>query len=352
MSRSLKQQIILECINLITTTHTQPFLNHSITKLKLCIQNITASVSIQEQEDKSEMVEWYSKHGGDNTSIDIMIHIKDEEGRIVNDYPKKLPLKAELVYEDGTAVLPLPDSIKKFIPKGQVYRAMRPEPCLGEGIGSCHFAFRIESVIQNHKPHRGFRLKVYPSILSGSTDVAGGLMEEIIVVKSRPSDINKMKKNNMFVGGRSTILQRAMGGIPVIVTNANTNTNTNTKTKSETARNTRRKANVCSDKKFDPTALRVRVEPETKFKVDEESRSILFDASCMSLFFTGRGDTCLACSESLSAEQGLNPADHKADCSLFLVLGPILTKYSLEGSGGDHEIVKCDADRVKKIYTL
>ncbi len=279
--------------------------------MKLCIQNNIAWNHVKEQGEK---IEWFCKHGGENTSIDVMIHLKDEIGRIITDYPSTIPLKTELVYEDGTKIMPLSVDADRPGSSKEAYRPMRPEPCLDAGVGSCHFAFRIESVSQNHRPHTGFRLKVDPLLPGENSDVVGGLMEEIIVVKSRPMNLKK-RNTNTFIGGRSTILQKAMGGIPVILSGTNT------------PRHKKANARIKKEKSNNPPK-----EWENKFTVDTKSRSILFEASRVSLFFTGNTTQCLGCSETLKLDQGLNASHHKPECSLFLALGPILTKSIMESS--------------------
>ena len=285
--------------------------NNRISKLKLCIQNNYAWNRVKAQ---GEEIEWFCKHGGENTSIDVMIHLKDEIGRIITDYPSKIPLKTQLVYEDGTEIMSMSRDTDRPDLSKEVYRPMRPEPCLDAGVGSCHFAFRIESVSLNHRPHTGFRLKVSPLLPGVNSDVVGGLMEEIIVVKSRPMNWKK-RNTNTFIGGRRTILQRAMGGIPVILSDTNTQRyeKANTRIKKEKSSN--------PPKKW-----------ENKFAVDTKSRSILFEESRVSLFFTGNTTQCLGCAETLKLDQGLDASHHKPACTLFLALGPILTKSIVESN--------------------
>lgn len=265
------------------------------------------------------MMAFYSKHGGENTSINVMIHIKNRDGSIIEDYPFKLPIKTDLVYEDGTAVC-LPS-------KGQViqkvYKMMRPEPTLGKGADSCHFAFRIESVSKNHMDHDGFRLKV----MCDDPHIADGLMEEIIVVKSRPAGINKRKNDQLFIGGRSTILQKAIGGIPVIVSNAARDIAPIGTSKTFPKKHSCAEPQPPIISSAAPPIVSLEIPKKEQFEVDDavQPSSILFSPSNVSKFFTGVGDRCLACSEKLSPDEGLLPVNHKPGCELYSSLSPILT---------------------------
>ena len=249
------------------------------------------------------------------------IYLKDAKGRIVSDHPSKIPIKTELVYEDGSSIkFPSTTSSSKnaVVNYDQIYRAMREGTLLKPGEGSCHFGFRIEDVSKNHKPHKGFRLKVCPSLFSDKSYIVGGVMEEVIVVKSRPT--YSFGKRNGSVGGRSTIIQRAIGGIPAILADGRHKVKMEVTTiNKESVRMSRlRKVGVLAHK------------PAKTFNIYEPSGSILFNPSneSLPLFFAGIGNTCLGCSESIVAGQGLSPAHHKLDCRLFMSLGPILGKCS------------------------
>ena len=249
------------------------------------------------------------------------IHLKDAKGRIVSDHPSKIPIKTELVYEDGSSIkFPSTASSSKnaVVTYDQIYRAMRQGTLLKPGEGSCHFAFRIEDVSKNHKPHKGFRLKVCPSLFSDKSYIVGSIMEEIIVVKSRPT--YNLGKRNGSVGGRSTIIQRAIGGIPAILADGHH------KVKMEVTTIKKGSSRMPHFGKVGVLAHK----PAKAFNIDETSGSILFDRSneSLPLFFTGIGNTCLGCSERIVAGQGLSPAHHKLDCRLFMSLGPILGECS------------------------
>ena len=179
-----------------------------------------------------------------------------------------------------------------------------------------YFASRTYSKIL--KPHKGFRLKVCPSLFSDKSYIVGGIMEEIIVVKSRPT--YNLGKRIGSVGGRSTIIQRGIGGIPAILADGHYKVKMEVTTiKKESSRMPHfGKVGVLAHK------------PAKTFNVDETSGSILFDPSneSLPLFFMGIGNTCLGCSERIVAGQGLSPAHHKLDCRLFMSLGPILGECS------------------------
>ena len=128
-------------------------------------------------------------------------------------------------------------------------------------------------------------------------------MEEIIVVKSRPT--YNLGKRTGSVGGRSTIIQRGIGGIPAILADGHYKVKMEVTTiKKESSRMPHfGKVGVLAHK------------PAKTFNIDETSGSILFDRSneSLPLFFTGIGNTCLGCSERIVAGQGLSPAHHKLD---------------------------------------
>jgi len=54
--------------------------------------------------------EWYCKCGGENAGIDVTSYLVDSLGNIVDDnFPfVSLPLKTELVYDDGSPTLIIP----------------------------------------------------------------------------------------------------------------------------------------------------------------------------------------------------------------------------------------------------
>jgi len=261
-----------------------------------------------------------------------MIHLKDGRGIIVDYYPKKLPLRTELVYEDGSKVPFLPVSAKKdkqprILPLEPTYRTMRQDPTLGPGVGSHHFSFRIEEVSFNHKPHHGFKLEVTPTFASGIKDVAGGLMEETIIVKSRPPYDPNVEKN-ASIGGRSTILQKAIGGIPVLICG--------TKSKSEESKSPCKPARKPTRTAM--TTNKTASESINLFKIDDSNQSIQLEERDETLLFTGSGDKCLACGENLEAGQGLDPMEHKLDCRLFMTLGPLMMKSNRASTGKGNDV--------------
>jgi hypothetical protein len=300
-----------------------PFSSNSISKFKLCIQTLTSSSNTQ-MNGNSESFEWFFKHGGDNKSIDVMIHLKDSEGRHVNDYPRDIQLCTELVYEDGTMIVGGFQRVLSYPKKGsvtssnEVFRRMRPEPVIDQDTGSVHFAFRVEEVSTNHKPHIGFKLKVSPA--SGDdaeySDITGSLMKETIIVKSRPSyKSTGLKSTN--VGGRSTILQKAMGGIPIYLN----------------ATPTGKEIELKDRKKNELTAATQEQEQESlpakkPFKIDEAEQLVLFHPSDTNLFFANRAEKCLSCRQYLKRGQALNPMEHRLDCRLYMTLCQTLTIYT------------------------
>jgi hypothetical protein len=278
-----------------------------------------------------------------------MIHLKDRKGSIVHNH-LDMSLSTELVYEDGSPlIMHRPSAIRRkqkllsVLPKtsragqeqqqepesftktksNQVYRPMRPEPILLNGDGSIHFAFRIEDVSANHKPHTGFKLKVLlgsPPMADG-TIIYGGLMDETIIVKSRPTTMRIGPfVQDRSVGGRTTILQKVLGGIPILGNIS-----------SKLRRSDSKKKNFPPEK----TALDVVTVPITAqrsssmdnskyIQVDSTTQTISFDMECINSFFCGTSNACLSCGETLKVGECLSPSEHKLDCRLFLTLSPLL----------------------------
>jgi hypothetical protein len=320
-----------------------------------------------------DRIEWYSKQGGDNTSIDVMIHLKDRKGVIVHKHPD-LPIFTDLVYEDGSALvmhrLTAEGRKKKLSLKSKevtqeqetrisktrgkrnqiVYRPMRPEPILFNGNGSVHFAFRIEDVSVNHKPHVGFKLKVCCGpMMADGTRVYGGLMDETIVVKSRPSVTTKSGPlQDRTVGGRTTILQKVLGGIPIL--GNITSKLARSPLKKEKSDPKEAQLNVSTT-----SAVRENIPPATGavplptllstnktkkyIQVDSKTQKVSFDMECINSFFCGIGNSCISCGEILPIGECLSPAEHKLDCRLFLTLSPLLI-HSLSDFGNSSVLCK------------
>ena len=165
------------------------------------------AISVEHRFDKNPYISrivgsefsWFNKCGGENSGLDVMIHLRDEKGRIVNDITETVYLKTELVYSDESPtpympLMPLKERRSHKVSETPLYNPLRPEPILNPGQTAISFSFRIEEVSFRHPHQSGFKLKV--SHLGPSRFmVHSGLMEETIVVLSKQNnDASQMKK--------------------------------------------------------------------------------------------------------------------------------------------------------------
>ena len=159
---------------------------------------------------------WYNSCGGESSSLDVMIHLRDGKGRICSvdclkksvpltdtgkkEFHQKTPVLLEvipsLVYaDDETENVPLFQigrQIKKTKKKEdenrereQILKPMRPVPITYvSGQSSRPFSFRIDEV-SNHHNRRGFKLKINP-VGDIAPFVASGIMWETMYVLSKP----------------------------------------------------------------------------------------------------------------------------------------------------------------------
>jgi hypothetical protein len=251
-------------------------------------------------------------------SLDVLVHLKDLKGAIVYDYPRDLRVKTELVYDDGTPVptfplVPLKNKVNASGKKKdnsapmKLFHPTRPEPVLGKGVGSQHFSFRIEEVSAHH-PNRGFKLKVSPADYICS-DVFYGIMEETIIVKSKPKV--PMKKRGK--GGRTSILQdnptaKSVEQAPKVIEKKN-------------KRRKKKKTRKVSNEDVAKSSM-----------YDKESNTITMKSATATALFTGcRGSKCLSCGEEIKAGSGLCPSHHKSDCRFNMTLVPFAIS-GVEGS--------------------
>lgn len=163
-------------------------------------------------------IAFFCHYGGENKAIEVMIYLRSTlSGRIV-EYPQQVPLSTELVYADDERPIAISSKMKAKNSRASVddvMRRMRPEPVLEDGKAA--FSFRINEVSANHLPHNGFKLKVSKRDLNSFEDILeSSIMDQVIVVKSRPSSDALRGKKRMTNGGRTTILSQKMGGIPTI----------------------------------------------------------------------------------------------------------------------------------------
>jgi len=251
-----------------------------------------------------------------------MVHLKDQMGRVVNEYPNDIHLRTQLVYEDGTDVIPVgtQDNTPKL---SNMFRPMRPEPIIEQGTGSVHYAFRIEQVSNNHKPHIGFKLKI--SVASANAieynTIADTMMKETIVVKSRPCCKSAIIKRRNS-GGRHTILQKMLGGIPVYLNNES---KLNPIIKKETMDyNGGSSGFIEANLKHDHDGL-AEHSSRNPFEIDQSKKLILFHPSDANLFFVCDKGKCLSCGAKLRSGPALTPTEHRLDCRLYMTLSQILT---------------------------
>jgi len=279
-----------------------------IAKYKLCIQEkFSRSEYTQRRKDVSpQTFEWFNRHGGNNVSIDVIVHLKDSKGLIVHDYPTSLPLKTELLYDDGSPVPMYPlmpvktksnsISSKRKATKNEdikLFNPTRPNPILGVGNGSQYFSFRIEEVSSNHD-HKGFKLKVSP--LNESSDVFHGVLEETIIVKAKPLGLVSKRSK----GGRKSILN---------------DNDIADKGKSK---------KIASKEKIQPR--KVTVDDITKsYMFDKEMNTVTMNLSTATSMLTGcSGNQCLACGEAFEPGKGLCPSHHKSDCRFNMTMVPFI----------------------------
>ena len=93
--------------------------------------------------------EWYSKCGGENAGINVKIYLINSRGSIVtDDFPfASLPLKTELVYDDGSPTPlmpfhPLKERRSSQNSSNPLYRILRSDPILSPQKTSQDFVFR------------------------------------------------------------------------------------------------------------------------------------------------------------------------------------------------------------------
>lgn len=146
---------------------------------------------------KQDVFAWYSKCGGEQSSLSALIHLKDAN----NNAPKfvdGLELLAELVYEDGSPtplkpICPLKDRKSGQISNKPLFR-LCTKPRLLPGESCASFSFRIEEVTFHHSGHHGFKLKISPAD-SLPLIIHPAISSEIIVVLSKPK--SGLRNSNM-----------------------------------------------------------------------------------------------------------------------------------------------------------
>jgi len=165
---------------------------------------------------------WYSKCGGENAGLDITIHMKNSKGHEKNSCSFPLPIKVDLVYNDGSPtpfmpLSPLKERKSTVTSKNPLFRPMRPPPVLEPYVTNHSFSFRIEEVSSHHAEYIGFKLKVsldYDRLKLMNTNtyapwivpfVHPGLLDETIIVRSKPNLDKSAEKMTSLHGGRSLL---------------------------------------------------------------------------------------------------------------------------------------------------
>lgn len=245
-----------------------------------------------------ETFEWYCKHGGENSGIDVVIHLRNSSGNIEDNFPSFIEVKTELVYDDGspTPITPLaPMKVRRSARSTlTLFRSMRPDITFGYGKGSQEFTFRIEEVSFRHQGHRGFKLKV-SSRDSSCTNVLPGLMEETLIVKSKPKFIKDTRER----GGRTTLVGNAKGIVSSI------------------SRNDEHKI------KYIPRNVHLTSSQTTsKHYVGKSIATLPLDQ--VSTLFTAGGTACTSCNVELGGLSGLYPSHHTINCRLAMTLAPYI----------------------------
>lgn len=334
----------------------------------MCIQlNIHSAASNITQIGHSQTFLFFHAHGGDNRPIDCWIHLKDSTGRIVNDFHKPIHLVTSLVYEDGTRVPPgfkgKVYTTKKTKQNLDIYRRLRPDPVLDgtSDAASAFFSFRIEEVSFRHDPHSGFKLYVVPYDEDGNVlaDIAPGIMEEVIVVKCRPTKSikNCVMKPGGKIGGRRTIMQKALGGIPVVLRENSSTSNQKqsvTKKESSAVQSQRSSWSTEDDSVQTPKIKRLNLDTDMSaisshspsiseldssecmesglyVKYDDERDSIMMNNDALEALFVGINkdeNQCLFCNASIPHGYGLRPLDHEIECRGSLAMAPYIRKES------------------------
>lgn len=295
--------------------------------------------------------------------------MKDSIGRIVKKFHKPVHLVTSLVYEDGTSVPPgfkgKVYTTKKNRQNFDIYRRLRPDPVLDgmSDTASAFFSFRIEEVSFRHDPHSGFKLYVAPYDENGNVlaDIAPGIMEEVIVVKCRPakSITNDVMKSGSKIGGRRTIMQKALGGIPVVLRENSCTSNEKqsvvTKRESSAVHSQRRSSWSTEDDNVQtPKMKRPNLDTDISafsshspsiseldssecmesglfVKYDDETDSIMMNNDALEALFVGINkdeNQCLFCNASIPHGHGLRPLDHEIECRGSLAMAPYIRKES------------------------
>eukprot|EP00594_Rhizosolenia_setigera_P020361 CAMPEP_0178979246 /NCGR_PEP_ID=MMETSP0789-20121207/25717_1 /TAXON_ID=3005 /ORGANISM="Rhizosolenia setigera, Strain CCMP 1694" /LENGTH=582 /DNA_ID=CAMNT_0020669293 /DNA_START=186 /DNA_END=1934 /DNA_ORIENTATION=- len=142
---------------------------------------------------------WYSKCGGENAGLDVLISLKNEKGQLVKP-TEIIRTYTELIYADGTSTPLMPLSpLRERRSMKPLFRRLRQEPVLGPDNASAPFSFRIEEVSFHHPGQSGFKIKVSAVTNCPIQNVHPGVLNETIIVLSKPKheSKNESKPDNL-----------------------------------------------------------------------------------------------------------------------------------------------------------
>lgn len=195
---------------------------HRVTNYALTIEQRFAQNQYVSRVHEFEFA-WYSKCGGENAGLDVVVSMKDDKGQIIYS-PEPLHLVTELVYSDESPtpfmpLCPLKERRTSTTSRKTLYRALRPEPVLGPDKTIAPFCFRIEEVSFHHPNHSGFKLKV--SCPSNCPRVVHpGILRENIIVLSKPKHENTPSLVNKGIiqdGGKTPSVVNFQNDGPIAV---------------------------------------------------------------------------------------------------------------------------------------
>ncbi len=156
--------------------------------------------------------------------------------------------------------------------------------------------FSVEEVSFHHAAHTGFRLKVLPADPSNH-HVLPGLMDEIIIVKSKP----KLDRDLRPKGGR--IMPYTSISEKTKIQNTTSQASIS-QSKYESMYTSKRNRKSISSLKFDGSSM----------ETEEEKDFIHIPIEKINNFFTCEGNCCLFCNSDLKNVSGINPIDHMKNC--------------------------------------
>ena len=170
----------------------------SLAEYKIFINEIFLEDDLTVLVEEGDIV-FFKDSGGETSGLIAYIYLRDSQRRIVTDYPKELPLKTVLLYEDG-----YPAPLKTSNGKKNLFRCMKEATLGGTWRDSC--IFRIEEVSSKQKREvSGFKIKVSPAS-SSCSNVAAAVMEQTIYVKSKVPKTETKSIGKRPRGGRRSVL--------------------------------------------------------------------------------------------------------------------------------------------------